>query len=131
MIKWKEEYRIGVDQIDEQHKKLFEIANRAYKLLKNDFYYDKYDHIVEILTELKDYAIYHFQSEEEYMKSIAYRKFLSHKVEHDDFIEKINGVDLSVVDERQDENILELLNFIVNWIDGHILGRDKLITADK
>lgn len=37
MIKWKEDYIIGVDKIDEQHKKLFEIANKAYKLLKNEF----------------------------------------------------------------------------------------------
>jgi len=127
MIKWKEEYRIGVQEIDKQHQKLFEIANRAYELLKNDMYYDKFDKIIEILTELKEYAFYHFNFEEEYMKSIGYTKFVSHKVLHDDFIDKINSVDLLALDEKQDSYIIKILDFIVNWIDGHILGTDKLI----
>ncbi|MBP2644657.1 MAG: hypothetical protein H6Q75_97, partial [Firmicutes bacterium] len=33
MILWKEEFRIGIPVIDEQHQKLLEIANRAYDLL--------------------------------------------------------------------------------------------------
>ncbi|MCY6356430.1 bacteriohemerythrin [Clostridium sp. ZS2-4] len=125
MIKWKEEYVIGVDNIDEQHKKLFEIASRAYALLKNEFCIDKYDKIVEILGELKEYTVYHFNSEEEYMTSIGYKKFLSHKVEHDEFIKKINNIDFKGIDEDQDKYLLQTLDFVVNWISGHILGRDK------
>ena len=121
MINWKEEYRIGIKLIDEQHKKLFELANKAFDLLKDDFYIDKYDDIIMILKELKNYAIYHFKSEEDYMESIKYRKILSHKVEHDDFIQKIEEVDIDKIDENQDKYILDLLEFIVNWIDKHIL----------
>lgn len=126
MIKWKDEYSIGVEFIDEQHKKLFEIANRAYDLLENKLYIDKYDRIVEIIEELKDYTVFHFSSEEEYMKSIGYKRFLSHKVEHDDFVDKIKGVDLNRVDEDQDKYLTEILEFVVNWIAKHILERDKL-----
>lgn len=125
MIKWKEDYIIGVDKIDEQHKKLFEIANKAYELLKNEFCIDKYDRIVEILDELKEYTVYHFKSEEEYMISIGYKKFLSHKVEHDEFIKKINNIDFKSIDEDQDRYLLETLEFVVSWISSHILGRDK------
>ncbi|MEG1255484.1 hemerythrin family protein [Clostridium sp.] len=130
MIKWKDEYNIGVDKIDEQHKKLFEITNRAYALLENEFCIDKYDKIVEILEELKDYTIYHFKSEEEYMLSISYRKFLSQKVEHDEFIKKINDIDLNIIDENQDKYIISALEFIVNWITDHILTKDKLIALN-
>lgn len=125
MIKWKEDYIIGVDKIDEQHKKLFEIANKAYELLKNEFCIDKYDRIVEILDELKEYTVYHFKSEEEYMISIGYKKFLSHKVEHDEFIKKINNIDFKSIDEDQDKYLLETLEFVVSWISVHILRRDK------
>jgi hemerythrin len=127
LIKWKEEYRIGIDHIDEQHQKLFEIANNAYELLKNEFFYDKYDKIIEILSDLRDYAIYHFKSEEEYMLSINYEGYSSQKSAHDGFIEKINSVELDEIDEDQDQYILETLDFIVNWISNHILGSDKLI----
>ncbi|SMB92033.1 hemerythrin [Desulfonispora thiosulfatigenes DSM 11270] len=130
MIKWREEYSTGVQSIDEQHKKLIEIADRAFKLLKDDFCVDKYDKIVSILEELKDYTVYHFQSEEEYMMSIRYKKLFSHKALHEKFIEKINEVDFNKIDEDQNEYILGILEFIVTWIENHILGNDKLIGKD-
>lgn len=127
MISWKDEYKIGVETIDNQHKKLFEIANTAYELLKNDIYIDKYDRIVQILEELKEYTKFHFKSEEEYMESIGYKRLLSQKVAHNDFIDKIYSINLSEIDENQDEYILEILDFIVNWISVHILESDMLI----
>lgn len=129
MIKWKESYELGVTHIDEQHEKLFEIADRAYKLLTNEFVVDKYDKIIEILAELKEYTIFHFKSEEEYMLSIGYKKFLSHKVEHENFINEINNIDLDKIDINQDQSVKQILEFVVDWIDSHILNQDKLIVA--
>lgn len=126
MITWKEDFRLGIDEIDKQHKKLFDIANEAYDLLKNEFAIDKYDHIVDIIKELKNYTIYHFDYEENYMKSIGFKKLLSHKVLHDDFKEKINNIDLDKIDQNQDEYIKDILNFLVDWIERHILKDDKL-----
>lgn len=127
MIKWKDDYNLGVKQIDEQHEKLFEIADRAFMLLKNDFVMDKYDKIIEILVELKEYTIFHFKSEEDYMLNIGYKNFLSHKVEHENFIEEINNINLDDIDLDQDESVRKILDFIVEWIDKHILSQDKFI----
>ncbi len=127
MIKWKDDYRIGVSSIDEQHKKLFEIANNAYDLLKKDYYVDKYDHIIQLIQELEDYTVYHFDTEQQYMQKIGYKKYLSHKVVHDDFIQKIKDTNYRQIDENQDEYVIELLEFVVSWIEKHILGNDMLI----
>jgi hemerythrin len=127
MFEWKEEYVIGIDIIDEQHKMIFEIAGRAYSLLNNDFYVDKYDKIVMILGELRDYTIFHFQSEEEYMLKIGYKKFFSQKVDHDEFIAKIKNVDLDKIDKNQDAYIMEIIQLITNWLVEHILIKDKQI----
>ena len=129
MFNWKEDYVLGVELIDNQHRKLFEIANKAYVLLKDDLRSDKYNQIINIIEELKDYTIFHFNSEEQYMMSIGYKKFLSHKVEHNDFIEAINNVNLNKIDKNQDAYILELLQFVVKWIDEHILKQDKQIVS--
>jgi len=130
MIQWRDEFALGVPAIDEQHRKLFEIANRAYSVLKNELPVDKYDQIVNIFDELKDYTIYHFSFEENYMKSIGYRRFLSHKVQHDDFIQKINETDLNKLDENQEQYLIDTLEFVVDWIEKHILGVDKRIVQD-
>jgi hemerythrin len=129
MITWKDEYTVGVELIDSQHKRLLEIAGNVYELTKNSFITDKYDRIVEVIEELRDYTVFHFKSEEEYMLSIGYKKFLSHKVEHDDFVNKVNSLDLNQIDESQQKHLLEILEFIIKWIDEHILQKDKLITA--
>ena len=129
MIAWKEDYRIGVPVVDGQHQRLFELANAAYLLLKDELRVDKYDAIVAILGELKDYTVYHFKTEEEYMLAAGYKKFLSHKAEHADFIAKIEAVNLDAVDAEQDRYILDTLDFVCSWITDHILERDKLITA--
>lgn len=127
MYEMKEEYKIGVELIDNQHKKLFELADKAYMLLKDEFTIDKYDKIVEILQELKDYTIFHFKSEEEYMASINYKRMFTQKVEHDAFIKKLEAIDLKNVDENQDESLMEVLNFLNDWLTEHILKNDKLI----
>ncbi len=129
MLKWKEEYLVGIDSIDEQHMKLIEIANRAYALLKNEFITDKYDKIVEIIGELKDYTVYHFSFEEEYMKSIGYKKLFSHIVLHGDFLEKVNAVNLDEIDNNQNEYLTRIMDFVCNWLVSHIVREDKLIAG--
>lgn len=129
MLQWKEEYSIGVELIDEQHKHLFEIGNKIYDLLENYLYVDKYDKIVVIINELREYTRYHFKSEEDYMIQMKYPKYFNQKVEHDDFIGKIEEIDLGDLDKNQDKHIRDILTFVFNWILEHILKKDKLIKA--
>ncbi|MGE5679114.1 MAG: bacteriohemerythrin [Pseudomonadota bacterium] len=127
MYEMKQEYFTGIDFIDEEHAKLFSIANEVYELLTNQFIPDKYDYIMEVINALKDYTKYHFTHEEEYMNSIGYRRILSQKVEHADFIEKINSFNSDAVDAGQKEALLELVDFLNTWLVEHIMKRDKLI----
>ncbi len=127
MYEMKPEYYTGIDFIDEEHAKLFSIANKAYEVLVNDFIPDKYDYILEVINELKDYTQYHFTHEESYMESIGYKRLLSQKVAHDDFIDKLNEYNADNIDENQKESLLELLDFLNNWLVEHIFKKDKLI----
>ena len=121
------DYHTGIDFIDEEHAKLFEIANRAYDLLTNQFVTDKYDAIVEVLEELRDYTKYHFNHEEEYMKSINYPKRFSQLHQHTQFINKLESYNLKEIDVNQQEGLLEILDFLALWLQSHIKGMDKKI----
>ena len=127
MYEMKEEYYTGIEFIDQEHAKLFSICNEAYELLTNDFISDKYDYILRVLQELKNYTKYHFQHEEEYMLSVGYKRLLSQKVDHADFIEKLDGFDIENIDENQKSSLLELLDFLNDWLVSHIYKKDKLI----
>ena len=125
MFLWKEEYNTGIEDIDNQHKELFRISNEAYKLLKDDFRTDKYDKLIGIISDLRDYTIYHFNYEEERMAEKKCKGFFAHKLEHEAFKAKINSIDLKSLDYRQDESISELLELVYGWITDHILNTDK------
>ena len=127
MYEMKKEYFTGIDFIDEEHTKLFAIANEVYELLTNQFIPDKYDYILKVVGDLKDYTKYHFHHEEEYMESIGYKKLLSQKVAHNDFIEKMDKFDVDSIDEKQKETLLDLLSFLTTWLVEHILRKDTLI----
>ena len=60
MYEMKDEYYIGIDMIDEEHKQLFKYADEAYELLHDEFTPDKYDRIDTILENLRYYKIKHF-----------------------------------------------------------------------
>lgn len=87
-MKWKSSYAIGVEAIDKQHERLFDISERIEELFLLPGHMDKFDEIVEIIEELKAYVIYHFNEEQQLMEKIQYPKYFSHLVEHQDFIEK-------------------------------------------
>ena len=127
MILWKDEYKIGLDLVDDQHKRLFEIAGEIYDLVRLNEEMDKFDEIVEVIQELKDYTVFHFEAEEAYMLEIKYPKFFSHKVLHQEFIQKVNSVNITSLDEDQTKYLFEMLTFVLDWLQNHILKIDTEI----
>lgn len=127
MFEMKEKYKTGISQIDTEHKGLFEIGEKAYQLLKNPYEMDKYDKIVEVIEELREYTVYHFKNEEIYMESINYKRLFTQKMDHAGFIKRIDEVNLNKVDENQDEAIMGILTFLNDWLINHILEKDLLI----
>ena len=121
------EYYTGIESIDKEHARLFEIAYRAYELLTNQFMADKYDQIVAIMTELRDYTKTHFAHEEEYMMGKGYQHRWSQKVQHLNFIKKLDEADFRQIDESQHQALLDVLDFLAKWLQGHIKGMDRRI----
>lgn len=124
-----EKYLTGIALVDEQHERLFEIIGEANELVKAELLHDKFDKIVDILCELREYTKEHFKAEEEYMESIQYSGLEAQQVQHDAFVAKLDGLDLDQVDDNQQEYLEELLEFLFSWLSNHILKVDKLIGA--
>jgi hemerythrin len=130
MYEMKPEYYIGIDMIDEEHKKLFQYADEAYELLHNDMIPDKFDTIHDVLMNLRNYTVKHFSDEEEYMESIHYKKLFTQKIQHQEFINKLDEFMESHNEEVVDQNkqIEDILEYLTNWLINHILYVDGQIT---
>ena len=125
------QYLVGVNFIDEEHRRLFEIIKEANDIMHNDFLYDKFDQINAVLGNLLEYTKVHFADEEKYMESINYDGLEAQKKAHAMFVEKIENINLDEVDENQDEYLNGLLNFLLDWLVNHILKADKRIPVIK
>ena len=124
-----DEFLTGITLIDDEHKKLFEIIANVHKAIEAEHVHDKFDSILDILGELREYTQVHFSNEEEYMRSIQYKGLATQELLHQQFIDKLNGLDLNDVDDNQESYLYDFLQFLQNWLVSHILKVDKLIPA--
>lgn len=127
MLTFSDKYCTGVDIIDREHMRLFEILADLNELNRKEFLADKYDAIVDVVEELKDYTVKHFQDEERYMESIQYEGLAVQRNVHQSFIEKIDNINLEDVDENQQAYIDVLIDFLANWLINHIMKMDQKI----
>ena len=130
MYKMNPEYLIGIDLMDEQHQVLFELMEKAQKLLKDEYILYKYDDLINILNGLKEYTHKHFTEEIEFMESVNYPDIEAHKLAHKAFVDKINafGIDFDKISlGTQDKMIDELLNYLIQWLQEHILDCDRRV----
>ncbi len=122
-----EEYLTGITLVDNEHKELFRIIDKANQQLKSYNTATSYDKILDILDELKTYTIYHFGDEEEYMESIRYDGLAAQKRAHEAFIEKLENIDRDEIERNPQEYLQKLLEFLIGWLINHILSTDKKI----
>ena len=70
MFEWKDDYKIGVDIIDNAHKQLFSIVSRILRnFTEADFERNKMT-CVEAIKYFKNYTLKNFAEEEEYQIKI-------------------------------------------------------------
>lgn len=126
MFDWKDEYSVGVAEIDHQHKKLFIMGQAMSDLVSNHNGEDIYDELNAMFEELIDYTKYHFEAEEAFMEKVNFDRLEQHRVEHQKFVDKLSSYDLSAIDEDQAGFATQLLKTVATWIFKHITGEDFL-----
>lgn len=123
MFNWSEKYSVGVIELDNQHKKLFEIGKSIVNTYNSDSI-DKYDEIMHLLSELHNYTVYHFETEEKILKENNVVFSDEHKNKHEDFIYRLLDLKSLDIDNSQDEVLINTLDFVSTWITDHILRTD-------
>ncbi len=121
-LQWKDDYSVGVDRFDEQHKKLIDLVNRL-----NDAMAQRRasEELELVLDEMVDYAAYHFSEEEMAMKSVRYTDYYNHVAKHREFVEQVKQFQKDYKDGKLMMS-LEVMNFLKDWLIQHIQGTDKL-----
>lgn len=124
---WKISYKLGNELLDEEHKKLFDIAIKALDYNNTDIK----SHVRLTINELYSYMKTHFEHEERYMKEISYPDYEEHKRIHKEIIEQMNKFlqllpKLKIVDFEK-----KLIEYMDIWLINHILHEDKKLASYK
>lgn len=126
---WLERYNVGVDIIDNEHKKLFKIINKLFAFGEDE---EKSQWVCqEGIKYFKDHAIKHFADEEAYMESINYAGLPMHRRIHNDFRDKtIPLLQKELEDTKYSESaICHFLGVCTGWLLGHTLMEDQAIVG--
>jgi len=124
MFEWNDDYSVGIEEIDKQHKHLIGIGAELMNMVKHHSTDDMYDDVLDAVERMKDYTVYHFATEEQMMQRAGFDDIEEHKEQHVKFIDKLNDFEISELDENQSEFIMDILKFISTWIFKHIIGSD-------
>ena len=126
---WQDRFNIGVDFIDQEHRKLFSILN---KLLDDKQQEQRGPWVCqEGIKYFKDHAMRHFAEEEGYMASISYTGYETHRRVHDNFRRKtLPALERELeVSNYSEEAINHFLGVCSGWLIGHTLIEDRAITG--
>jgi len=120
-IYWNDDYRIGVEELDEQHKSLFDLMNR---LQKSFDYEEAHKEFFKNLNALVKYAEKHFTSEENYMKKIGYPDLKSHQRKHEQL--SMDIFKFASAEVKNNHDAMGLIKFLKDWLCIHIKHEDML-----
>lgn len=117
---WDDSLLVGVKQIDECNKYLFELINKAYAAL---IYHKQSDKANQIINELIDHVMYHFNTEEQSMKEHQYTGSAMQEQQHV-YLVKMLILELDILHLNKIPTT-ELLEHFTYLLKNHIMTVDK------
>ena len=86
LIDWTDDFKTGIESVDNQHRKLVEIVNKFDEAARKG----KGSRIMnEILNDLIGYTTEHFVDEERLMEDAGYDQLKQHKSQHRQLLQKV------------------------------------------
>jgi len=122
IIVWDNSWSIGIDEIDEDHKKLVNLIQKLFGALISA---QGADYVKTVFFELIDYTRYHFEREEEIFKKYNYSELEHHKQLHQNLIQQVLDISKELLSEGETEKVSDdFFEFLKHWLVDHILEED-------
>lgn len=112
VIEWRDGFKIGVGQVDMEHRHLFTLV-AALNVHSVD----------RTVEELLDYVVTHFTNEQDLMERSGYPGFEQHLKLHEEFAGQVADF-LGNGSEWSEDRVQELRRFLNKWLIGHIMTHD-------
>ena len=119
-LSWRDDYAVGVRQIDAEHRSLFDLINEFHDTHARGH---SRKQIAQVLNRLVVYAETHFQNEERLMGENGYPLLEMHREQHGKLVSSVFAINERLASDV-DKASIEILPFIKSWLVGHIVNND-------
>ncbi|MBT6406878.1 MAG: PAS domain S-box protein [Rhodospirillaceae bacterium] len=128
VVDWSDGLLTGMDDIDDDHRKLIDIINELGRLRGSN---SSPDSLIKTFGELKDYTVYHFQREQALMNDWSVNKTHKsmHLKAHAGFIARIEKAG-ELIDAHPNYVVDHVLGFLVGWLLHHISDVDTSLVKE-
>lgn len=120
LIEWRDEFSVGVPEVDHEHREMIELINRLHdKLSGRPAAITTMEFLGEIYTKISA----HFALEEKVMRARQYDEYREHKADHEQLLDELRDImDEYEEGEGLDDRLLgERLRI---WFTEHFKTRD-------
>ncbi|MBI9089125.1 MAG: bacteriohemerythrin [Desulfobacterium sp.] len=121
LMPWGDSLKLGIKQIDEQHKELVKMINALHRAMKMKIGAKESG---KILVRLADYTVYHFKHEEDLFDQHLYPDRGDHKEIHGMLVDKVVGFKTEFEEGRAALS-MDLMRFLTDWLREHIMKTDR------
>lgn len=120
LLQWKDEYMVGITEVDHEHRELIALINELHENAKAD---PDIDRVLEALGEIFALISAHFALEEKMMRETHYPAYGDHKEDHETLLDDLRDIMDDVEDDGSfDEQQLSIdLN---RWFSDHFRTHD-------
>jgi hemerythrin len=124
-LQWTQNFSVGVEEIDSQHKELFDRINHLDSAMKQD---RAKDEVIRLIEFLDKYVIIHFDAEEKYMIDYNYAGYALHKTKHDWFKKEFSDIRTKLDAGGVTPDLIMLSNnLLITWFSNHIRTIDMTL----
>ncbi|MFP7753531.1 bacteriohemerythrin [Thermodesulfobacteriota bacterium B35] len=114
---WKPEYSVGVEEIDAQHRYLFELWLMLDSIRDQE---ENRRSRRQVILSLLDYVDLHFSTEEGYYRD--HPRYAEHRALHRAFVDRIRAFEQEMEEDRL--NLQAMADFLRDWLIDHIVNTD-------
>jgi hemerythrin len=119
-FEWSDVFRVGVDDLDQEHRRLFALVNDLSETIGRT---GKIDGHQRQKKELLDFARLHFKSEEALMEKHGYPRLETQRKDHHDLLERLERF-AGAEERRTRPRAQTAVDYLKDWLIRHTLIED-------
>jgi hemerythrin len=120
LLRWKEEYSLGIEAVDHEHRELIELINRLYESLTRA---DPKQTAAAFFGDLLKEISTHFALEEKIMRDEGYGLLGAHKEDHERLLDELREI-MDAFEQSSEIDGLDLGQRLDSWFLLHFRTHD-------